>query len=186
MKWRKFRTVTRRSPTGIFAALCLTVSTQIAAQLPDIFKVGDIEANAGSKNSGYLEVPTGVDTGTEIPITLIHGKGAGPVLALIAGTHGYEYPGMSALHRVRQSLDPDSLAGTVILVHMANPPSFRGRTIYYSPVDGKNLNRVYPGNASGTLSERIAFVITQEVIERADYLVDLHAGDGNEALLPYV
>jgi hypothetical protein len=71
-------------------------------------------------------------------------------------------------------------------VHIANPPSFLGRSIYYSPVDGKNLNRVYPGRADGTLTERIAHVITQEIIERADYLVDLHGGDGNEALRPYV
>jgi predicted deacylase len=178
--------MTRKNRTLILATLCLLVSSQITAQMHELFKVGNIEAGVGSKKSGYLVVPPGIDTGTQIPVTLIHGKREGPVLALIAGTHGYEYPGMSALHRVRQSLDPELLAGTVILVHIANPPSFRGRTIYNSPVDAKNLNRVYPGKSNGTLSERIAFVITQEVIEPADYLVDLHGGDGNEALLPYV
>jgi predicted deacylase len=64
-------------------------------------------------------------------------------------------------------------------------PSFLGRTIYYSPADGKNLNRVFPGKADGTLSERIADVITREVIARATHLVDLHCGDGNESLRPY-
>jgi predicted deacylase len=73
----------------------------------------------------------------------------------------------------------------VILVHVANLPSFLGLTIYYSPVDGKNLNRVYPGRADGTVSERIAYAMTREVIARADYLVDMHAGDGNESLRPY-
>jgi predicted deacylase len=53
-------------------------------------------------------------------------------------------------------------------------------------VDGKNLNRVYPGKADGTVSERIAYAITRQVIERADYLVDMHGGDGNEILRPYV
>jgi hypothetical protein len=57
--------------------------------------------------------------------------------------------------------------------------------VYYSPADGKNLNRVYPGKADGTVSERIAHAITREIIERADYLVDMHAGDGNESLRPY-
>lgn len=170
----------------IFAVLCLLVCAQVAAQARDVFKVGGIEAKAGSKVSGYLVVPAGVDTGTEIPITLIHGKRVGPVLALIAGTHGYEYAAISALQRVGQKLDPDMLAGTVILVHIANPPAFRGRSIYISPVDGKNLNRVYPGKENGSLSERIAYVITKEVIERANYLVDLHGGDGNEALIPYI
>lgn len=164
----------------------LLVSSQLAAQTRDIFKVGDIKALVGSKISGYLEVPSGSDGDTQIPVTLVHGKNPGPVLALIAGTHGYEYPAISALHRVGRSLAPETLSGTVILVHMANPPSFWGRSIYTGPVDGKNLNRVYPGKADGTLTERIAFVITQEVIGRADYLVDLHGGDGNERLMPYV
>ncbi|MDH4349837.1 MAG: succinylglutamate desuccinylase/aspartoacylase family protein, partial [Gemmatimonadota bacterium] len=50
---------------------------------------------------------------------------------------------------------------------------------------GKNLNRVYPGSATGTVSERIAHAITTEVIERADHLVDMHSGDGNENLIAY-
>jgi len=108
------------------------------------------------------------------------------VLALIAGTHGYEYPGITALQRLRQSIDPQQLRGTLLLVHIANPPSLYGRTIYTSPADGKNLNRVFPGRADGTLSERIAHAITTAVIAKADFLVDLHAGDGNEALRPYV
>jgi len=133
-----------------------------------------------------LPVPAGVDGGTEIPITLIHGANTGPVLALIAGTHGYEYPPILALQRLRRALDPERLRGSVILVHIANLPSFLGRTVYYSPVDGKNLNRVYPGRPDGTLSERIADVLYTEVIQRADVVVDMHGGDGNEALRPYV
>jgi len=89
------------------------------------------------------------------------------------------------VQRVRRELDPARLRGTVILVHIANLPSFLGRTIYYSPIDGKNLNRVYPGDARGTVSQRIAELITREVIARADYLVDIHSGDGNESLRPY-
>jgi len=107
------------------------------------------------------------------------------VLALIAGTHGYEYSPIIAMQRFPAKVDPRELSGTIIVVHVANMPSFLGRTIYYSPVDGKNLNRVYPGKDDGTVSERIAATITREVIDRADYLVDLHCGDGNEALRPY-
>ena len=73
----------------------------------------------------------------------------------------------------------------MLLVQVANLPSFLRRTVYYSPIDGKNLNRVYPGKRDGTVSERIAYAITHEIIERADYLVDIHAGDGNESLRPY-
>ena len=153
---------------------------------PERFTVGSILAPPGETVSGYLEVPAGSDEGTRIPITVVHGTSAGPVLALIAGTHGYEYPPILALQRVRRDLDAGELSGTLILVHVANLPSFLGRTIYYSPVDGKNLNRVYPGDPNGTVSDRIADVLYKQVIELADYVVDMHGGDGNEALRPYL
>jgi hypothetical protein len=108
------------------------------------------------------------------------------VLALVAGVHGQEYTPVLALQRLRTAIDPTTLTGTIIMVHVANMPSFTGRTIYYSPVDRKNLNRVFPGRADGTLSERIAERITREVLDRATHVVDLHAGDGNESLRPYV
>ncbi len=149
-------------------------------------QLGALSAQPGEAVSGYLRIEPLQDGGTEIPVSIIHGAKPGPTLALVAGTHGYEYAGIIALQRIRQNINPAEVSGTLLLVHIANPPSFYGRTIYYSPADGQNLNRVYPGKADGTLSERIAFAITHEVIEKADFLVDLHAGDGNEALRPYV
>ncbi len=165
------------------AGMCLPASAQ--AQRP-AFAVGSVTAAPGTRGSGFLEVPArGTDLGTRIPITIIHGAKAGPVLGLVAGTHGYEYAPIIAMQGFPAKVDPKELAGTVIIVHVANMPSFLGRTIYYSPVDGKNLNRVYPGKSDGTLSERIADVITREVIDKSDFVADLHCGDGNEALRPY-
>jgi predicted deacylase len=152
----------------------------------ETFRVGALEAPRGERVSGFLPVPAGADAGSQIPVTILHGANDGPVLALIAGTHGYEYPPITALQSLRGEIDPASLSGTIIMVHIANMPSFLGRTVYYSPVDGQNLNRVYPGDPDGTLSQRIAHEITTKVIDQADYLIDLHAGDGNEALRPYV
>lgn len=124
-----------------------------------------------------------IDLGfTTIPITVIKGSKPGPVLALTAGIHGYEYPPILAL----QKLQVKKLAGTLIVVHIANMPSFLGRTVYFSPLDGKNLNRVFPGRKDGTESEQIAHAITTNVIDKCDYLLDLHCGDGNESLRPYV
>jgi predicted deacylase len=137
-------------------------------------------------HSHTIEVPHGVDAATQIPVTTITGAHPGPVLALIAGNHGYEYPPILALQELRAHIHDDEMSGTLILVHVANMPSFLGRTVYFSPVDGKNLNRVYPGQADGTVSQRIAYAITREVIEKADYVLDLHCGDGNESLRPYV
>ena len=175
-----------RYPLWFLCSLLTMLPVATLAAPRAAFELGPLRAAAGQSVSGYLEVAAADDEGTRIPVSVIHGSGDGPVLALIAGTHGYEYPGITALQRLRQQLDPESLSGTLLLVHIANPPSFYGRTVYVSPVDGKNLNRVYPGDAQGSLSERIARLITTQVIERADYLVDLHAGDGNEALRPYI
>ena len=152
----------------------------------DDFTVGEITVPRGEKVSGFITVPKGTDDGTTIPLTVVHGASDGPVLALIAGIHGYEYPPITALQAMRTQLDPAALSGTVILVHIANMPAFLGRTIYYGPGDGKNLNRMFPGDPDGTISQRIAHTLTTTLIDQANYLVDLHAGDGNEVLRPYV
>jgi predicted deacylase len=147
--------------------------------------VGSAVAKHGRKTSGFIDVPTGPDPGTRIPVSIIAGGKAGPVLALTAGIHGSEPSPVLALERLRAEIDPGQLSGTIILVHIANVPSFEHRTIYRGPWDQKNLNRVFPGDPKGTASERIAHAITTQVIDQADYLIDLHSGDGNEELRPY-
>src|SRR5216117_1043640 len=164
---------------------CIPALLAATIQQPASLTIGSATARPGQSASGFIDVAAGVDSGTRIPITIVRGTQPGPTLALIAGTHGSEVAPVVALQRVRAALDPARLRGTVLIVHVANMPSFLGRTVYYSPVDGKNLNRVYPGKADGTVSERIAFAITRDIIEAADYLVDMHAGDGNESLRPY-
>jgi uncharacterized protein len=161
--------------------------TMTSAAWAQPFTVASVTAQPGSLAAGTIEIaPRAGDSGTNVPFTIIHGSSPGPVLALVAGTHGMEYVPIIALQRLRTAIDPKTLRGTVIMVHVANMPSFLGRTIYYSPVDGKNLNRVFPGRADGTISERIADAITREVIGRATHVVDLHCGDGNESLRPYL
>ena len=150
------------------------------AQKPKSINVGNITAEVGKKVSGFLEVPEGIDQGTIIPITIINGLRAGPVLTLVAGMHGTEYVPIITLQRMLKEIDPNELAGSIIMVHIANITSFKGRSIYRNPVDGKNLNRVFPGNKDGTLTERIANVITNEIIDQSNYLLDLHGGELNE------
>ena len=153
----------------------------------EILTVGTAAAPPGEVATGWIEVGPGPDpgdAGTRIPVSVVHGIRPGPILALVAGTHGYEYTSILALQSLLPRLDAKRMSGAIILVHMANPPSFYGRRIYYGP-DGKNLNRVYPGAPDGTLSDRIAAALTREVIDRATHLVDMHCGDGNESLRPY-
>ncbi len=168
--------------TAFAALLAAAGAAQAQTQAP--LTVGSVSARPGELVSGYLDVPDGVDEGTRIPVSVANGTRPGAVLALIAGTHGYEYTSVVALPRLLARLDPRRMKGAVILVHLANPPAFFERRIYYNS-DGKNLNRVYPGKADGTQTERIAHALTREVIEKATHLVDMHCGDGNESLRPY-
>jgi predicted deacylase len=171
-------------PHAAVLAGCLLLTARADAQQP--FAIGALSAPPGTTVSGALTIPAGAtDEGTTIPVSIIHGARPGPTLALTAGVHGQEYTPVLALQRLLRAVDPKALAGTLVLVHVANMPSYLSRTIYYSPADGKNLNRVFPGASDGTLSERIAFAITRNVIERATHVIDLHCGDGNESLRPY-
>jgi len=166
-------------------SLLFSFSVIVCAQ--DSFAVGEVSTNAGEKKNGFIIVPAFNDEPEiKIPITVINGEKDGPVLALIAGVHGYEYPPILAMQRVGKKLEPSGLSGAVIIVHVANVPSFLRRTIYYNPYDWKNLNRVFPGKVDGTNTERIAYHITKEVIDRCDYLIDNHCGDGNEDLTTYL
>jgi predicted deacylase len=169
-------------------AVALVISVSIAAAAPAAadgpLTVGSITAAPGEKKTGVIEVPAGSDAGTSIPITVVNGAQPGPVLALFAGTHGYEYTSIMALPKVAAQLDPAKMKGAVILVHMVSPVTFYGRLVYRGP-DGKNQNRVYPGDKAGTISDRIAERLTVEVIDKATHVVDMHCGDGNESLRPY-
>ena len=165
------------------ALLALAVAVP-AAEAQSPLSVGGVTARPGEAASGYIEVPDGVDKGARIPVSVVNGARPGAVLALVAGTHGYEYTSIVAFPRILARLDPKRMTGAVILVHMANPPAFFERRIYYN-ADGKNLNRVYPGKAGGTQTERIAYAIAREVIDKATHLIDMHCGDGNESLRPY-
>ena len=123
---------------------------------------------------------------TELPVTVIHGARPGPVLTLTAGIHGDEFPSIFALQRLRASVRPTELSGTLVLVHLANLPGFLGRRIAVSPVDGKNLNRVFPGSPDGTLTEQVAHFLTKEIVVPTDYLIDMHSGSAHQELWPHV
>ncbi len=168
-------------------ALFLITLPGFTAFSQESLRIGDITAQPGEMKSGYIDVPAGADAPQiRIPVTVANGLRKGPVLALTAGVHGYEYTPILALQRLRRQLSPSDLSGAVIMVHVMNLPSFLKRTVYYNPYDWKNMNRVFPGRPDGSVCERIAQRISSEVIDKCDYLLDLHCGDGNEDLTPYL
>jgi len=176
IKSRSFSRITILALTLLGAGLTAAAESQT---------FGPLRPKPGEVLSGFLSVPEIDGVGTAIPMTVIRGVNPGKTLALVAGVHGYEYPPVLALYRLKETIDSKSLSGTLVLVHIANPPSFQKRTVYFTPTDGKNLNRVFPGDPKGTLSQRMAHVLTEEVVKKCDALIDMHCGDGNEALMLY-
>jgi uncharacterized protein len=84
--------------------LTIAISAGLAAQTS--FTVGTATAGPGQKVTGTLDVPAGADAATAIPVVVIRGAKAGPVLALVSGAHGTEYASIIALEKVIQSIDP--------------------------------------------------------------------------------
>lgn len=167
----------------IWAAMVLLAPVAAARQAS--VAVGTASAAPGQKATGYIPVPAGVDAGTNIPVVVVRGSKAGPVLALVAGAHGTEYASIVALEKLIGRLEPADVSGTVIIVPLVNVASFLGKVPHLNPVDNKNMNRFYPGKPDGTQTERALFAMTHEVVDHSDYLIDLHGGDLDESLRPY-
>lgn len=123
---------------------------------------------------------------THVPVTIIKGKEKGPVFGIVAGIHGYEYPPIIAVQEMVKEINPEKVSGTLIIVPIANVESFQQRTPFVNPLDQKNLNNAFPGSSNGTSTDRIADVITKEIISNSTLFLDIHGGDANEDLLPFV
>ncbi len=149
------------------------------------FTVGSATAARGQKATGVIEVPAGDDAATNIPVAVFHGAKSGPTLALVSGAHGTEYASIIALEKLIGLLNPSEISGTVIIVPLVNIPSFEQKVPHINPVDGKSMNRMYPGKMDGTQTDRASFLITKQVVEQCDHLIDLHGGDLDESLRPY-
>src|SRR5215831_7645580 len=149
------------------------------------FTVGTATAAEGHRAFGFIEIPAGADPGLRIPVVVFHGPWAGPVLAIVAGEHGTEYASIIAVEKLIDRVDPTELSGTLILLPLVNLPSFEQKVVHVNPVDGKSMNRLYPGRPDGSQSERSAYAITKNVVEPCDHLIDLHGGDLDESLRPY-
>jgi len=167
------------------AILGLLFVSLAAAQDRKTFTVGTATAAHGQKTTGAIEVPAGSDAALSIPVAVFHGAKPGPVLAIVAGAHGTEYTSLIALEKLIGSLNAAEISGTVIIVPLINIQSFEQKVPHLNPVDKKSMNRWYPGKMDGTQTDRASYLITKEVVEKCDHLIDLHGGDLDESLRPY-
>ena len=136
---------------------------------------------------GFLKLPHSHDASgwgsMMIPITVAK-NGDGPTALFTGANHGDEYEGPVALWDLAHTIKAEALAGRVIIVPGMNYPAFRAgkRT---SPIDGGNMNRVFPGNPAGTLTEKIADYFQRTLLPLADYVIDMHSGGKTMEFLPF-
>lgn len=148
--------------------------------------VTEVDFDKNGRQHGFLRLFHSVHSSAYgfIPIPIVVLKnGDGPTALLISGTHGDEYEGQVALCNLVKSLDPARIQGRVIILPAANFPAVvAGRRT--SPIDEGNLNRLFPGDADGTVTEQIAYHIEEELVPMADLVCDLHSGGSSLMYVP--
>lgn len=150
--------------------------------MSDSLITSEVDFDAPGKHAGYLRLPHSVHRSAygwiPIPVICIN-NGAnddgGPTLLLMAGNHGDEYEGQTALTRLANELQAEDIQGRVIILPMANFPAAQAGT-RTSPIDQGNLNRAFPGDPNGHPTWMIAHYIEEVLIGMADYVIDLHSG----------
>ncbi len=141
-------------------------------------RVGTAEAGPGDSATGRIKV-TNLAGGAslDIPVIVINGAKDGPCLWIDGVIHGDEPEGTLTCHLLRRELDPQTLAGSVVLVPVMNTAAFEaGRR--GNPLDtfSHDMNRIYPGRPDGYLSERVAHAHKEWLVEVADMNIAIHSG----------
>ncbi|PJF26843.1 MAG: hypothetical protein CUN53_06305 [Phototrophicales bacterium] len=139
-------------------------------------KIRTIEAQPGTKAYGAFK--TGETHGrfpVHIPLHLLVGAVPGPMLVVQAGVSGLEIEPALILPKVVQALDPAKMAGTLVVVPLMNTSGFEFEQIK-TAWDDVHLNRIGRGRADGSVSEQMIYQYYQEVIAKADALIDIRTG----------
>lgn len=144
--------------------------------------VEDISARTCERR--HIVVTDGITEGV-VPLHVIVGQQHRPCLGLVAGVHGDEYNGMLALQEIARELQPSDLVGSVVVIPVANPFAFAAAQ-RRTPQDNKDLNRVCPGTADGSLSDRLAHALCAHVLYQVDLALTIHGGGSRSAIAPWI
>lgn len=143
--------------------------------MKDNLVVDDLSAAPGQKVKGFVVVDeTASGTLVRVAVTLINGVKEGPTILVTSGIHGDDLNTIPMVWRITQKIDPAELRGQLIAVPVCNPVAFEAGT-HLTPADNKAPS--FPGNAHGTISERIGYHLHQKLVVQAEYLLDMHGGN---------
>lgn len=145
--------------------------------------VGTARFEPGRLTTGELTLAHQIDGPVTAPIMVATGARPGPTLWVQAAIHGGEIGGTLGIVRCLERLDLSSMSGAIVAVLAANPLAFRAQT-RHTPIDGENMNRLFPGTAQGSITRQMALTLMETAMASADIVVDLHSG-GHEAVVPF-
>jgi predicted deacylase len=139
----------------------------------------------GSKNVTKVKVAEHADKSPVIlPLFVIKGTEEGPTLLLNGGVHGNELNGVEIVRKVVSKVSPDELKGTLLGVPIVNILAYSAG-YRWDPLDPKDMNRVFPGDKNGSLTEQIAYTFFNKMARTADYIIDFHSAEYPEVFLPH-
>ncbi|MDA7787923.1 succinylglutamate desuccinylase/aspartoacylase family protein [Sphingomonadaceae bacterium] len=149
------------------------------------FELGGTSVAAGTCETIDLPISR-LSTHTEVtmPVRVLHGVKPGPTLFVSAAIHGDEIIGVEMIRRLLKVISPKRLHGTLLCVPVVNAFGFISQSRYLP--DRRDLNRVFPGSAKGSLAAQLANVFTKEIIKRSDFGIDLHSAGMNRENLPQI
>ncbi len=146
----------------------------------------ELKPQPGTKASGRITI---AESASRQDICLCYfglwGKKKGPTLLLNAAVHGNEVVGVEVVRKIVDEIDPTKLVGNLIAVPIVNPMAFNSG-LRWDPYDNIDMNRVFPGDPQGTMTERIAHSFYTIFAQRADYILDLHSAEFPDELIPHI
>jgi uncharacterized protein len=149
------------------------------------FAIGDVTVGAGERQTVNLEVSTLANaTRMNLPVHVVNGVEAGPVMFLSGVVHGDEILGLEIIRRVLAKDELQDIKGTLLAVPIVNAFGFLNHSRYMP--DRRDLNRSFPGSDQGSLSSLLADLFFREVVKRSQFGIDLHTAALHRTNLPQV
>ncbi|MGA1875018.1 MAG: succinylglutamate desuccinylase/aspartoacylase family protein [bacterium] len=115
----------------------------------------------------------------------IYGRSPGPNLLLCSAVHGNEVVGVEVIRKLVEKIDPHNLHGNILAIPVVNPMGFNFGD-RWDPFDRQDMNRIFPGDKNGTLTERVAHFFFESIIPYADYIIDLHSAEFPDEMIPHI
>jgi predicted deacylase len=144
-----------------------------------------ISVKKGSKTVRTIEVAEHADkSAVALPLFIVRGVEKGPTVLINAAVHGNELNGVEIVRKAVSRIDPEKLRGTLLGVPIVNILAYKAG-FRWDPLDPKDMNRIFPGDRNGSLTEQTAYYFFNKIAKHADYIIDFHSAEYPEVFLPH-